>query len=198
MNRSIKTYGLTVGIVAIVCLVLIYLLVMREEETAQGNQAYFGLYTTPTERLSLFESALSTRQQSGEGEAIFSGGDGFVRYRVREDGNFAVLVPVSASIPRVLPPTWVRFFMADKYKFHNIRLPRHERQLLEEMEPLQNAVERKVSYSGTAPHIFIEAELASDVSRASMLAESILTEVFQIGSGELRIYTGEYRKFRWG
>ncbi len=197
MKPRTKTYGLAVGVAAIVCLVLIYLLVMREEETVQGNQAYFGLYTTPTERLSLFESALSTLQQSGEGEAIFSGGDGFVRFRVREDGNFAVLVPVSASIPRVLPPTWVRFFMADKYKFRNIRLPRHERQRLEKMEPLHNATVREVTYPGTAPHIFLESALGSGVARASVLAESILTEVFQIESGMLDIYGGEYRKFRW-
>ena len=198
MKRRTKTYGLAVGVAAIVCLALIYVLGMREEDTAQAYKPYIGyLTTTPTIRISAFESILSRLQQSGGGEVIFQGGKGFVRFRVREDGNIVALVPVSASVRRRLPATLARFFMADKYKFHNIRLPRHERQRLEEMKPLHNAVERKVSYSGTAPHIFIEAELKFDVSRASVLAESILTEVFQIGSGMLDIYGGEYRKFRW-
>lgn len=108
------------------------------------------------------------------------------------------LVPVSVSVRRVLPATLARFFIADKYKFVNIRLARHERQRLEKMEPLQNATVREVTYPGTAPHVFLEAALGSEVTRASVLAESILTEVFQIGSGVLGIYTGKYRKFRWG
>lgn len=197
MKRRTKTYGLTVGIAAIVCLVLVYFLRMSIDESSEAYQAYFGLNTTPTFRLSHFESVLSNLQQSGEGETIFSGGNGFVRFRMRKDGNILLLVPVSASIRCILPATFARFFIADKYKFHNIRLPRHERQRLEKMEPLQNATVREVTYPGTAPHIFIEAELGSDVSRASVLAESILTEVFQIESGMLDIYGGEYRKFRW-
>lgn len=197
MKRRTKSYGLAIGIAAIVCLVLIYFLGMREVKSSQAYEAQFDLNTTPTVRLAHFESVLSTLLQSGKGEAIFSGGNGFVRFQVREDGNIAVLVPVSASIPCLLPPTWARFFIADKYKFHNIRLPRHERQRLEEMEPLLDAVERKVSYSGTAPHIFIEAELGSNVVRAAEMAETILTEVFQIGSGKLGAYLGNYRKFRW-
>lgn len=198
MNGRTKTYGIAVGVVTTVCLVLIYFLGMREQESFQDYQVQFSLNTIPTIRLAHFESVLSTLQQSGEGEAIFSGGNGFVRFRMREDGSIAVLVPVSASIPCILPETSARFFIADKYKFHNIRIARHERQRLEEMEPLQDAVERKVSYSGTAPHIFIEAEIGSDVVRAAEMTETILTEVFQIGSGQLGTYAGNYRKFRWG
>ena len=196
MNRRVKTYGLVIGIAVIMCLVLVYFLGMREEETPQSNSGY--LHTTPTVRLSVFESVLSALQQRGQGEVIFSGGKGFVRFQVREDESMVVLVPVSASIRCILPESSARFFISDKYKFHNIRLARHERQRLEEMEPLQNAVERKVSYSGTAPHIFIEAELGSDVVRATEMTETILTEVFQIGSGKLGTYVGNYHKFRWG
>ena len=196
MNRRVKTYGLVIGIAVIMCLVLVYFLGMREEETPQSYSGY--LNTTPTVRLSVFESVLSALQQRGQGEVIFSGGKGFVRFQVREDESMVVLVPVSASMRRVLPRTLARFFIADKYKFHNIRLARHERQRLEDMEPLQDAVERKVSYSGTAPHIFIEAELGSDVVRAAEMTETILTEVFKIGSGKLGTYVGDYHKFRWG
>ena len=116
---------------------------------------------------------------------IFSGGKGFVGFRVREDANIVVLIPVSASIPCPLPVTWARFFIPDKYKFHNIRIASHERQRIQEMEPFQGATERQVAYPGTAPQKFIQAELGLDVSRASALAESILTEVFQIGPGGL-------------
>ena len=196
MNRRVKTYGLVIGIAVIVCLVLVYYLETLEEEIPQSYSGY--LHTTPTVRLSVFESVLSTLQQSGEGEAIFSGGNGFVRFRIRGDGSIVMLVPVSASIRCILPDTSARFLIPDNYKLHNIRLPRHERQRLEEMELLQNAVERKVSYSGTSPHIFIEAELGSDVVRAAEMTETILTKVFQIGSGKLGTYVGNYHKFRWG
>jgi len=198
MKRRTKIYGLAVGIPAIVCFMLVYFLGIREEDTAQAYKPYIGYFTTtPTIRISAFESILSRLQQSGGGEVIFQGGEGFVRFRVREDGNIVALVPVSASVRRRLPATLARFFMADKYKFVNIRLPRHERQRLEKMDPLQNATVREVTYPGTAPHIFLESALGSGVARASVLAESILTEVFQIGSGMLDIYGGEYRKFRW-
>ena len=197
MKRRTKIYGLAVVIAAIVCFVLVYFLGIREEDTAQAYQTDRNYSVSTPISLSTFEFHLSTLQEFGGGEVIFSGGTGFVRFQVREDGKILVLVPVSASIPCIKPETLARFFISDKYKFHNIRLARHERQRLEDMEPLQNAVERKVSYSGTAPHVFIEAELGSDVSLASVLAESILTEVFQIGSGMLDIYGGEYRKFRW-
>ena len=135
MYRRAKTCGLAVGIAAIVCLVLIYLVGMREEETAQAYQTDGGYFTsTPTVRVSVLESNLSILQQFGGGEVIFSGGKGFVRFQIREDGNIVLFVPVSASIPCVVPRTWAKFFIADKYKFHNIRIASHERQLLEEME----------------------------------------------------------------
>ena len=106
MYRRAKTCGLAVGIAAIVCLVLIYFLGMREEETAQAYQTDGGYFTsTPTVRVSVLESNLSTQQQFGGGEVIFSGGKGFVRFRIREDGNIVLLVPVSASIPCPLPVT---------------------------------------------------------------------------------------------
>lgn len=197
MKRRTKIYGLAVVIAAIVCFVLVYFLGIREEDTAQAYQTDRNYSVSTPISLSTFEFHLSTLQEFGGGEVIFSGGKGFVRFQVREDGNILVLVPVSASIPRRLPVTLARYFIADKYKFHNIRLARHERQRLQDLEPLQNAVERKVPYSGTAPHIFIEAELGSDVSLASVLAESIFTEVFQTGSGQVGRYLGNYRKFRW-
>ena len=196
MNRRVKTYGLVIGIAVVVCLVLVYYLETLEEDTPQSNSGY--LHTTPTVRLSVFESVLSTLQQFGKGEAIFSGGNGFVRFRIDGDGSIVMLVPVSASIRCILPDKSAKFFVPDNYKFHNIRLPRQERQRLEEIELLQNAVERKVSYSGTAPHIFIEVELGSDVVQAAEMTETILTEVFQIGSGKLGTYVGDYNKYRWG
>ncbi len=86
MCRRAKTCGLAVGIAAIVCLVLIYFLGMREEETAQAYQTDGGYFTsTPTVHVSVFESDLSILQQFGGGEVIFSGGKGFVRFQVRED-----------------------------------------------------------------------------------------------------------------
>ena len=197
MKRRTKTYGLAVGVAAIVCLALIYVLGMREEDTSQVYQTDRNYSISTPFSHSTFEFHLSTLQQFGGGEVIFSGGKGFVRFQVREDGKILVLVPVSASIPCIQPETLARFFISDKYKFHNIRLARHERQRLEDMEPLQNAVERKISYSGTAPHVFLEAALGLEVTRASVLAESILTEVFQIGAGRLEIHAGEYREFRW-
>ena len=167
MYRRAKTYGFVLGIAAIVCLVTVNFLGMREEETAQAYQTDGGYFTsTPTVRFSTFESNLPTLQQSGGCEAIFQGGKGLFRFRVGEDNSIAVLVPVSASIPCVVPRTWAKFIIADKYKFHNIRIASHERQRIEEMEPLQNATEWEVAYPGAAPHIFIEAELGLDVSRA--------------------------------
>ena len=167
MYRRAKTYGFVLGIAAIVCLVLIYFLGMREEETAQAYQTDRGYFTsTPTVRVSVIESDLSILQQFGGGEAIFHGGKGFVRFRVGEDDSIVVLVPVSASLPCPLPVTWARFFIPDTCKFHNIRLASHERQRIQGMEPFQGATEREVAYPGTAPHIYIEAELGLDVSRA--------------------------------
>ena len=160
MYRRAKTCGLAVGIAAIVCLVTVNFLGMREEEIAQAYQTDGGYFTsTPTVRVSVFESDLSTLQQFGGGEVIFSGGKGFVRFRIREDGNIVVLVPVSASIPRVLPVTLARFFVAENHKFHHIRLTHEERQRIQEMKPLQYATEREVAYPGTAPHFDIETEL---------------------------------------
>ncbi len=107
MCRRSKTCGLAVGIAAIVCLVLIYFLGMREEETAQAYLTDGGYFTsTPTVRVSVLESNLSILQQFGGGEVIFSGGKGFVRFQVREDGSIVVLVPGSASLPCRLPVTW--------------------------------------------------------------------------------------------
>ena len=160
MYRRAKTCGLAVGIAAIVCLVLIYLVGMREEETAQAYQTDGDYFTsTPTVRLAAFESYLLTLQQFGGGDAIFQGGKGFVRFRIREDGNIVVLVPVSASIPCVVPRTWAKFFIADNHKFHHIRLTHEEKQRIQEMKPLQYATEREVAYPGTAPHFDIEIEL---------------------------------------
>ena len=198
MNRRVKTYGLVIGIAVIMSLVLVYFLGMRDEENAQVYQTDRGYSISKPISLSTFEFHLSALQQFGGGEVIFSGGKGFVRFRISEDGSIAVLVPVSASIPCALPVSLARFFIPEKHKFHNIRLTSHETQLLEEMDAIQGAVEREIEFSGGTPHIFMEAELGSDVSRASMLAESILTDVFQIGSDRLEIYAGEYRKFRWG
>ena len=175
MCRRSKTCGLAVGIAAIVCLVLIYFLGMREEETAQAYLTDGGYFTsTPTVRVSVLESNLSILQQFGGGEVIFSGGKGFVHFQVREDGSIVVLVPGSASLPCRLPVTWAKFFIADNHKFHHIRLTHEEKQRIQEMKPLQYATEREVAYPGTAPHIFIEAELGLDVSRALVMAETIL------------------------
>ena len=80
---------------------------MREEETAQAYLTDGGYFTsTPTVRVSVLESNLSILQQFGGGEVIFSGGKGFVRFQVREDGSIVVLVPGSASLPCRLPVTW--------------------------------------------------------------------------------------------
>lgn len=60
MKRRTKTYGLAVGVAAIVCLALIYFLGMREENTAQAYKPDIGYFTTtPTVRISAFESILS-------------------------------------------------------------------------------------------------------------------------------------------
>jgi hypothetical protein len=175
MCRRSKTCGLAVGIAAIVCLVLIYFLGMREEETAQAYLTDGGYFTsTPTVRVSVLESNLSILQQFGGGEVIFSGGKGFVHFQVREDGSIVVLVPGSASLPCRLPVTWAKFFIADNHKFHHIRLTHEKRQRIQGMKPLQYATEREVAYPGTAPHIFIEAELGLDTARALVMAETIL------------------------
>ena len=160
MYRRAKTYGFVLGIAAIVCLVTVNFLGMREEEIAQAHQTDGDYLTsTPTVRLAAFESYLLTLQQFGGGDAIFQGGKGFVRFRIREDGNIVVLVPVSASIPRVLPVTLARFFVAENHKFHHIRLTHEKRQRIQGMKPLQYATEREVAYPGTAPHFDIETEL---------------------------------------
>ena len=81
MYRRAKTYGFVLGIAAIVCLVTVNFLGMREEEIAQAHQTDGDYLTsTPTVRLAAFESYLLTLQQFGGGDAIFQGGKGFVRF----------------------------------------------------------------------------------------------------------------------
>ena len=66
---------------------------------------------------------------------FFSGGKGFVRFRIREDGNIVVLVPVSASIPRVPYPLHSRDSLSQtNHKFHHIRLTHEEKQRIQEHE----------------------------------------------------------------
>ena len=201
LNKYIKR-GLIIGMVVLAFLVLAYLLGIKtysgpKKETSQVYQRDFSiLRTSETVRLSHFESTLKKLQQFGGGEVIFQGGKGFVRFRVRKDGSLVVMVPTSVLIPHILSTTWIKWFLSDKYKYHTIRLTPNERKRLEQMAPLQDATERKVAYRRATPHIFIEAELGSDISGAAELAESILTEVFHVGAEQVTIYAGDYHEFR--
>lgn len=195
--------GLIIGIVLLVCLVLVYLLGIKtytgfQEEAHQAYQKDLTIFdTTPTVRLPYFESTLKTLQQFGGGDVIFEGGEGFVRFRVSENGSLVIMVPVFASVPTILSNTRVKPFLADKFKYYTIRLTSWEREQLEQMAPLQGAALKKVTYPKDISHIFLEAELGSDISVAAELTEAILTEIFQIRTGNLTIYAGDYHKFRW-
>ena len=202
LHKYVKR-GLIIGIVALVCLVLVYLLGIKtysgfQEEASQAYQKDLTIFdTTPTVRLSYFESTLKTLQQFGGGDVIFEGGEGFVRFRVSEDGSLVIMAPVFASVPTILSNTRVKPFLADKFKYYTIRLTSWERERLEQMAPFQDAALKKVAYPKDISHIFLEAELGSDISAAAELTEAILTKIFQIRTGHLTIYAGDYHKFRW-
>ena len=130
---------------------------MREEEIAQAYKTDGDYLTsTPTVRLAAFESYLLTLQQFGGGDVIFQGGKGFVRFRIREDGNIVVLVPVSASIPRVPCPLHsARFFVADKSQIPPYSSNASDEEATDSGDETASihATEREVAYPGTAPHI---------------------------------------------
>ena len=107
------------------------------------------------------------------------------------------MVPVFASVPTILSNTRVKPFLADKFKYYTIRLTSWERERLEQMAPLQDAALKKVAYPKDISHVFLETELGSDISAAAELTEAILTKIFQIRTGHLTIYAGDYHKFRW-
>ena len=202
LNKHVK-HGLIIGTVALVCLVLVYLLGIKtyngfQEEASQAYQKDLTIFdTTPTVRLPYFESTLKTLQQFGGGNVIFEGGEGFVRFRVSKNGSFVIMVPVFASVPTILSNTRVKPFLADKFKYYTIRLTSWERERLEQMAPFQDVALKKVAYPKDISHIFLEAELESDISAAAELTEVILTKIFHIRTGHLTIYAGDYHKFRW-
>ena len=202
LNKYVKR-GLIIGMVLLICLVLVYLLAIKtysgfQEEAHQAYQKDLTIFdTTPTVRLPYFESTLKSLQQFGGGDVIFEGGEGFVRFRVSNDGSLVIMVPVFASVPTILSNTRVKPFLADKFKYYTIRLTSWERERLEQMAPFQESTLKKIAYSKDISHIFLEAELESDISTAAELTEAILTKIFHIRTGQLTIYAGNYHKFRW-
>ena len=180
LNKYVKR-GLIIGMVLLVCLVLVYLLGVKtyggfKKGTTQLYQPYrSSVRTTAASRLSSFESTLTILQQFGGGEVIFEGGTGFVRFRVSKNGNLVIMVPVFASVPTILSNTRVKPFLADKFKYYTIRLTSWERERLEQMAPLQDTALKKVAYPKDISHIFIEAELGSDISAAAELTEATQT-----------------------
>ena len=115
-NKYVK-HGLIIGMVLLVCLVLVYLLGIKtysgfQEEASQAYQKDLTIFdTTPTVRLPYFESTLKTLQQFGGGDVIFEGGEGFVRFRVSQNGNLVIMVPVFASVPTILSNTTIAFMV---------------------------------------------------------------------------------------
>jgi hypothetical protein len=186
---------------ALVFLVLAYLLGVKtydapkKEKTQVYETDSTILRTTKTDRLSRFKSTLEKVQQFGGGEVIFEGGKGFVLFRVRKDGSLVAKVPVFASIPHISSTTLFRLILLSK-RYYTIRLASWEREQLEQMAPFQDAPEREVPYPKTDPHIFLEADLGTDISAAAELTEAVLTKVFQVKKGMITTFAGDYREFR--
>ncbi len=200
LSKYIKR-GLIVCMLALVFLVLAYLLGIKiydapKKEKTQVYETDFSiLRTSETIRLSRFESTLKKLQQFGGGEVIFEGGKGFVLFRVHKDGSLVAKVPVFASIPHISSTTLFRLILLSK-RYYTIRLTSWDRKQLDQIAPFQDAPEREVPYPKTDPHIFLEADLGSDISATAELAEAVLTKVFQVKKGMMTIYAGDYREFR--
>ena len=200
LSRNFK-HGLVVGMLALVFLVLVYLLGIktydapRKEKTQVYETDSTILRTTKTKRLSSFESTLKKLQQFGGGEVIFEGGKGFVLFRVRKDGSLVAKVPVFVSIPHISSTTLFRLILLSK-RYYTIRLTSWEKEQLAQMAPFQDALKREAPYPKTDPHIFLEAELGTDISAAAALTEAVLTKVFHLKTGMITIYAGDYREFR--
>ncbi len=200
LSRNFKR-GLVVGMLALVFIVLVYLLSIktydapRKEKTQVYEKDSTILRTTKTDRLSSFESTLKKLQQFGGGEVIFEGGKGFVLFRVRKDGSLVAKVPVFASIPHISSTTLFRLILLSK-RYYTIRLTSWEKEQLTQMAAFQDALEREAPYPKTDPHIFLEAELGTNISAAAALTEAVLTKVFHLKTGMITIYAGDYREFR--
>ena len=200
MLKYIKR-GLVVGMLALVFLVLAYLLGVKtydapnKEKTQVYETDFSILRSTATSRVSSFESTLKKLQQFGGSEVIFEGGKGFVLFRVHKDGRLVAKVPVFASVPHISSTTLFRLILLSK-RYYTIRLTSWEREQLEQIPSFQNASEREVPYPKTDPHIFLEAELGTDILAAAELAEAVLTKVFHLKKGMIYIYAGDYREFR--
>ena len=200
MLKYIKR-GLIVCMLALVFLVLAYLLGVKtydapkKEKTQVYETDSTILRTTKTDRLARFKSTLEKVQQFGGGEVIFEGGKGFVLFRVRKDGSLVAKVPVFASIPHISSTTLFRLILLSK-RYYTIRLASWEREQLEQMAPFQDAPEREVPYPKTDPHIFLEADLGTDISAAAELTEAVLTKMFQVKKGMITTFAGDYREFR--
>jgi beta-lactamase regulating signal transducer with metallopeptidase domain/peroxiredoxin len=151
--------------------------------------------TTPTSRLDSFTYTLTTLQQFGGGEVIFEGGTGFVRFQVRKDGSLVAMVPVSATILHISSNTPLARMSLQK-KYYTIRLTSRNREQLGQMAAFQNAEERAIPYPKTDPHIFLEADVGSDISVAAELTEAVLTKVFQVKKGMITTFGGDYHDFR--
>ena len=193
--------GLIIGMVLLVCLVLVYLLGIKtyggsKEGITQLYQPYTSdSRTTPTSRVDSFTGTLTTLQQFGGGEVIFEGGTGFVRFRVRKDGSLVAMVPVFAKILHITSNTPLARMSLHK-QYYTIRLTSSDKEQLGQMAAFQNAEERKIPYPKTDPHIFLEADVGSDISAAAELTEAVLTKVFQVKKGMITIFGGDYREFR--
>ncbi len=200
LHKYVKR-GLIIGLVLLVCLVLVYLLGVKtyggsKKGTTQLYQPYTSRSrTTPTSRLDSFTGTLTTLQQFGGGEVIFEGGTGFVRFRVRKDGSLVAMVPVFAKILHISSNTPLARMSLHK-QYYTIRLTSRNREQLGQMAAFQNAEERTIPYPKTDPHIFLEADIGSDISAAAELTETVLTKVFQVKKGMTTTFGGDYRDFR--
>ena len=201
LSKYIKR-GLIVCMLTLVFLVLGYLLGVKtyggssKKSTSQVYQRDSSmLRTTATSRLSSFKSTLKKLQQFGGGEAIFEGGKGFVLFRVRKDGGLVAMVPVFAAVSHISSTTLFRLILLSK-RYYTIRLTSWDREQLDQIAHLQDAPEREVPYPKTDPHIFLEAELGTDISAAAELTEAVLTKVFHVKTGMITIYAGDYHDFQ--
>ena len=200
MLKYIKR-GLIVCMLALVFLVLAYLLGVKtydapKKEKTQGYETDSTiLRTTKTQRLSRFKSTLEKVQESGGGEVIFEGGKGFVLFRVHKDGNLVAMVPAFASVPHISSTTLFRLIILSK-RYYTIRLTSWDREELDQIASLQDAREQEVPYPKTDPHVFLTAELGTDISAAAELTESVLTKVFGVKEGMITTFAGGYRGFR--
>ncbi len=62
---------------------------------------------------------------------------------------------------------------------------------------LKDATEKQIPSRKQTPDVFIEKTLGTDAKSASELAERILTTIFEVDSGEVTIYSGDFQRFRW-